>query len=79
MNGWELVYKLAELFFHTYFWTYIGLLLLVLAIKGDLQNALIGIGIYIKKIGTTFQKFTMRDNSFSQHRERYVKDDKKVE
>ena len=55
MNGWELVYKLAE-FYWSGFWYYTGLILFILVVRGDVTRAVYSIRGFFSKVKEQYKR-----------------------
>lgn len=55
MNGWELVYNLAE-FFWSSFWYYTGLILFILVVRGDVTRAIHSIRNYFARVKQAYKR-----------------------
>jgi len=71
MNTPELIYKTITFFFSN-LWIYIGLLLLILTLRGDITKTLSGIKDFFKKTALKYKEKQEKADKFSQFKERIV-------
>ena len=59
MNFPEMIYKLTTFMFSN-IWTYLGMLLLIITVRGDITKALKGIGAFFKEVRDDYKRITMK-------------------
>jgi len=64
MNFPEMFYKLI-IFFFSNVWTYLGLLLLIITIRGDITKGLKAIGGFFKKIKDNYKRIITKPGDFN--------------
>lgn len=55
MNVWEMIYNLAEFYFST-IWLYLGLLLLIFVVRGDVTRAIYSVRNFFAKAKEKYQQ-----------------------
>jgi len=71
MNTPELIYKTITFFFSN-LWIYIGLLLLILTLRGDITKTLSGIKDFFKKTALKYREKRDKEIKFSDFKNRVV-------
>lgn len=67
MNTPEVIYKII-IFFFSNIWVYIGLVILILTIKGDLSKAIKGTKDFVKNVIIRYREREKGINSFKSHK-----------
>lgn len=65
MNTPELIYQ-TILFFFSSLWTYIGLIILILTIRGDISNGISSVNGFFKRVMLKFRERESKEKGFSE-------------
>jgi hypothetical protein len=74
MNTPELIYQTIQFFFST-LWIYLGLLLLIITIRGDVTRALTGIKEFFQKTAVKYREKRDKETKFNEMKQRVVKEE----
>lgn len=69
MNFPEMIYELSRFFFNN-FWTYIGLILIILVIRGDVSSGLKAVGKVLTTIKNKFVQISNKEEKFIELKKR---------
>jgi len=75
MNFAEMIYKLSTFFFSN-LWTYLGLLILIITIRGDVTKAILGINKFFKGVMAKYRAKVEAQKLFNTERQKFTNENK---
>lgn len=67
MNTPEMIYETIQFLFSD-LWVYLGLLLLILTIRGDISKSIKATSDFFKRAAMNFRKLTMTEDNFEKYK-----------